>query len=115
MQDVCKHEHEKNVLKLKSIPQDDGKLTAIADFYKALSDSTRVRIISALYETELCVCALADYLNMTKSAVSHQLRYLREMKIVKNRKVGKEVLYVLSDEHVKQIFALTYKHMGECK
>lgn len=106
--------HKDNIKRVKQLSLDDDKLTLIADFYKALSDSTRIRIINALSIGELCVCDIAKLLNMTKSAVSHQLRYLREMDIVKNRKEGKEVFYVLSDEHVKTIFSLTAIHLGEC-
>lgn len=107
--------HKENIKRAKKLSLDDDKLMLIADFYKALSDSTRIRIINALSVGELCVCDIAKLLNMTKSAVSHQLRYLREMDIVKNRKEGKEVFYVLSDEHVKTIFTLTAIHLGECR
>ena len=106
--------HRDNIKKVKKFALDEEKLILIADFYKALSDSTRIRIINALSVGELCVCDIAKLLNMTKSAISHQLRYLREMDIVKNRKEGKEVFYVLADEHVKTIFTLTAIHLGEC-
>ena len=89
-------------------------LLLIADFYKALSDSTRIKIINILQENELCVCDIAVLLNMTKSAVSHQLKYLREMNIVKNKKTGKEVFYTLADEHVKQILSISINHLGGC-
>lgn len=110
----CEVVHEEKLNKAKESMLNEENLLLIADFYKALSDSTRIKIINALNENELCVCDIAVLLNMTKSAVSHQLRYLREMDIVKNRKVGKEVFYTLADEHVKQIFAISQKHMGEC-
>lgn len=110
----CEVVHEEKVIKAKESMLNEENLLLIADFYKALSDSTRIKIINILNENELCVCDIAVILNMTKSAVSHQLRYLRELDIVKNRKIGKEVFYTLADEHVKQIFAISQKHMGEC-
>lgn len=110
----CDIIHNDNVKSARAKMLDDDRLLLIADFYKALSDSTRIRIIDALKDTALCVCDLAVILNMTKSAVSHQLRYLREMDIVKYVKVGKEVIYSLNDDHVKQIFEISCKHLGEC-
>lgn len=110
----CDIIHKDLVEKAKKQMLDDDRLLLIADFYKALSDSTRIRIINALKECELCVCDIAAILNITKSAVSHQLKYLREMGIVKFKKLGKEVLYSLDDDHVKQIFEISTKHMGEC-
>ena len=110
----CDIIHQDLVEKAKKQMLDDDRLLLIADFYKALSDSTRIRIINALKECELCVCDIAAILNITKSAVSHQLKYLREMGIVKFKKLGKEVLYSLDDDHVKQIFEISTKHMGEC-
>lgn len=105
------HADKVDIAKAKRL--DDDTLLLMADFYKAFSDSTRVRIIDALKDCELCVCDLAVILNMTKSAVSHQLRYLREMDIVKYVKVGKEVIYSLDDNHVKQIFDITLEHLKE--
>ena len=110
----CDIIHHELVGKAKSKMLDDDKLLLIADFYKALSDSTRIRIINALKECELCVCDIASILNMTKSAVSHQLKYLREVGIIKFRKSGKEVFYSLDDDHVRQIFEISSKHLGEC-
>lgn len=110
----CDIIHHDLVNKAKSNMLEEKTLLLVADFYKALADSTRIKIINALNECELCVCDIATILNMTKSAVSHQLRYLRQMDIVKCQKVGKEVIYSLNDEHVKQIFEISSKHMGEC-
>lgn len=110
----CDFIHEEHVIKVKKNMLDDDKLLVLADFYKALSDSTRIKIINALKECELCVCDIAVILNITKSAVSHQLKYLREMDIVKSKKVGKEVIYSLNDDHVRQIFEISSKHMREC-
>lgn len=110
----CQVVHQEKVDSAKKSLLNENHLKLIANFYKALSDSTRIKIINLLNDNELCVCDIAVILNMTKSAVSHQLKYLREIDIVKNRKVGKEVFYTLADEHVKQIFTLSQKHMGEC-
>jgi DNA-binding transcriptional ArsR family regulator len=77
--------------------------TQLADFFKALSDPTRVRILSALTVGELCVCDLATTLGMTQSAISHQLRLLRQLRLVKRRKVGKIAYYSFDDEHVSNL------------
>jgi ArsR family transcriptional regulator len=78
--------------------------TRLAGFFKALSDPTRVRIISALSAGELCVCDLATTLGMSQSAISHQLRLLRQLRLVKRRKAGQMAYYTLDDEHVSTLF-----------
>ncbi|MBD2869232.1 ArsR/SmtB family transcription factor [Paenibacillus arenilitoris] len=83
----------------------------LADLFKALGDPTRVKIIHALVQSELCVHDLTQVLSMGQSAVSHQLRLLRNMRIVKRRKVGKTVFYSLDDDHVEQIILLTLQHL----
>jgi DNA-binding transcriptional ArsR family regulator len=83
----------------------------LADLFKALGDPTRVKMIHALVQSELCVHDLTQVLGMGQSAVSHQLRLLRNMRIVKRRKVGKTVYYSLDDDHVEQIFVLTLQHL----
>ena len=85
----------------------------LADFFKVLGDSTRARIMWALDESEMCVCDLAVLLNMTKSAISHQLRSLRQANLVKYRREGKVVFYSLADDHVKQIFEKGLEHICE--
>ena len=92
---------------------DEDVLLSMADFYKVLSDSTRIKIINVLYEAELCVCDISVLLNMTKSAISHQLRNLREMNLVRARKQGKEVYYSLSDDHIRKVFDMTREHIEE--
>lgn len=96
----------------KAIP-DEETLYNLAELFKVFGDTTRTRIISALFEAELCVCDIANLLNMTKSAVSHQLRILRQTKIVKNRKSGKEVYYSLDDGHIAEIFKTALEHLKE--
>jgi len=94
----------------------DNMITAnaaegLAEIFKALGDPTRVKIIYALLENELCVHDLCLVLEMGQSAISHQLRYLRNLRIVKRRKVGKTVFYSLDDDHIEQIFVQTLQHM----
>lgn len=96
----------------KQMP-DDEKLYDLADFFKMFGDSTRIKILWALDKTEMCVCDLAVLLNMTKSAVSHQLKTLRQEKLVKYRREGKNVLYSLLDQHVKDILEIGFEHIEE--
>ena len=109
----CEVIHKEKVIKAKASMIDDEGLLNIADFYKAMSDSTRIKIINLLEKNELCVCDISSILNMTKSAVSHQLKNLREMNLITSRKVGKEVWYTLADDHVKQVFDISLAHVME--
>ena len=111
----CNTIHEDNVKYVKGEMLEEEVLLDIADFYKALSDSTRVKIINALDKSELCVCDISALLNMTKSAVSHQLQNLKEMHLIKSRREGKEVLYSLADEHVREVFEICIEHIMEKK
>lgn len=88
-------------------------LTELADFYKLLGDPTRLRILSALAASELCVCDLAEIMQLSQSAVSHQLRALRAGRLVTYRRQGKMAIYSLDDEHVADIIASGYKHIIE--
>jgi DNA-binding transcriptional ArsR family regulator len=91
----------------------DADLTAqVAEIFKALADPTRVRILHALSHAELCVGDLAAVLEMTESAVSHQLRLLRGLRVVRARREGKQVFYALDDEHVTRLFQLSLEHLG---
>jgi transcriptional regulator, arsR family len=98
----------------KNFPKDE-LLGDLSDFFKVIGDGTRIKILWALDSNEMCVCDIANLLNMTKSAVSHQLRGLREANLVKFRKSGKEVFYSLSDNHVKEIFEQGLIHIQEKK
>lgn len=89
----------------------DEQAYDLAELFKALGDPTRIKIISALIDRELCVHDLTVLLGMGQSAVSHQLRYLRNMRIVKRRKEGKTVYYSLDDHHIEQIFLQTLDHL----
>ncbi len=88
-------------------------LQHISRFFKALADDTRAKIMYLLCQQELCVCDISFLLDMTKSAISHQLGYLRKMKLIKSRKSGKEVFYSLADEHVRQLFEVSLQHIME--
>lgn len=97
----------------KSMPDEDLLYDA-AELFKIFGDSTRIRILSALSKAEmLCVNHICELLNMTKSAVSHQLRILRQAKLVRNKRIGKEVCYSLDDEHVSGIINLAIEHLTE--
>jgi ArsR family transcriptional regulator len=87
----------------------------LAQLFKVLGDHTRIRILNALYRTELCVCDLTSILGMNQSAVSHQLRVLRDAKIVRSRKQGKNVLYSLDDSHISDLIRLGSEHVQENK
>jgi len=90
---------------------DDHSAAELAELFKSLSDPTRVKLIGALLRQELCVHDLSVLLGMGQSAVSHQLRYLRNLRIVKRRKAGKTVFYSLDDSHIEEIFVLTLQHL----
>ena len=92
---------------------DDDTLFALADLYKIFGDSTRLRILYVLFDTELCVCDIAELLGMTVSAISHQLRVLKQSRLVKYRKSGKSVLYSLADDHVHTILGQGMEHISE--
>jgi len=105
------HEDVVNQVKKKMLP--DEKLYDLADLFKILGDPTRVRILWALKQSEMCVYDIAVVLDMTKSAVSHQLRVLKSARIVRARKEGKNVYYSFVDDHVKEIYALALEHGDE--
>jgi DNA-binding transcriptional ArsR family regulator len=91
---------------------DDPTATRLAETFRALSDPTRVRIVSLLVEAELCVCDLAAALSMSQSAVSHQLRTLRDQRLVRWRRDGRQIFYTLDDEHVADLFRRGLDHVG---
>ena len=99
---------------IKNMPEEDT-FNKLAEFFKILGDTTRVKILFALDHNEMCVCDIANVLEMTKSSISHQLGTLRRSGIVKCRKVGKEVFYALDDEHVKQVFEIGVEHIEHRK
>lgn len=109
----CEVLHADVIDKVKKQMPKENDLYDLADFFKILGDSTRAKIMWALDLNEMCVCDLAVLLNMTKSAISHQLSTLRENNLVKFRREGKMVYYSLSDHHVKEIFETGMEHIQE--
>lgn len=110
-----KKNHEKEISKVKKQMMDDHTITDLSNVFKTLGDRTRIKILYALSKSELCVCDISTILNMSMSAVSHQLRVLRNMKLVKYRKKGKEVYYSLDDNHVVQLIKVSLEHVMEKK
>ncbi len=92
---------------------DEVELYNLAELFKVFGDSTRIRILFVLFEAEVCVCDLAQALNMTQSAISHQLKILKQNKLVKSRREGKSVFYSLADGHVRTIIAQGREHIEE--
>jgi len=109
----CDVIHEDIVNQVKSRMPREESLYDLAELFKVFGDSTRIKILWALDEAEMCVCDIAVLLNMTQSAISHQLRVLKQAKLVRNRKEGKIAYYSLDDEHVRQIFDQGLIHIHE--
>lgn len=109
----CTVIHENVVKEVSQSMPDEENLLDLADLFKVFGDSTRVKILCALFNAEMCVCDIAALLGMTKSAISHQLRVLKQSKLIKNRRDGKVVYYSLDDEHVKNIFDQGLAHVSE--
>ena len=112
---VCQRRaiNQKKVNSVKDQMYDDSVFTSLSETFKVLGDKTRTRILYALSKEELCVCDISAVLNMSMSAVSHQLRPLRNMRLVRYRKKGKEVYYSLNDEHIVKLLKITYDHVKE--
>ncbi len=109
----CTVIHEAVVNAVHKQMPDDETLMDLADFFKVFGDSTRISILCAVLKSEMCVCDIAALLGMTKSAISHQLRVLKQSKLVKYRRDGKVVYYSLDDDHVKSIFEQGLSHIEE--
>lgn len=107
------HVHEDIVRKVRAILPDEETLYDLADLFRIFADSTRIKILYLLFESEMCVCDIAQLLGMTQSAISHQLRALKQSKLVKNRREGKTVFYSLADDHVVTILAQGMEHVTE--
>lgn len=112
---TCLTIHEEVVDKIKKIMPQEETLYDLAELFKVFGDSTRIKILCVLFESEMCVCDIAAVLNMTQSAISHQLRVLKNARLVKYRKEGKVVYYSLDDLHVKQIFDQGLIHIKELR
>jgi len=110
---VCdEHEAHHEIIDGIKLP-DDEHFFELAEFFSVMGDSTRIKILYLLFEGELCVCDISEKLNMSMSAISHQLRVLKNSRIVKYRKAGKSVFYSLDDDHVKTIINMGVEHIEE--
>ncbi len=105
--------HEDVVKRVLQQQPDDEYLYDLAELFKVFGDSTRIRILYALFESELCVNDIAQLLNLGQSAVSHQLRILKDAKLVRFRREGKIIFYALDDEHVRNILSMGMEHVEE--
>lgn len=105
--------HSELLEKVKNKMPDEEKLYDLAELFKVFGDSTRIRILFVLFEAEVCVCDLAEALNMTQSAISHQLKILKNSKLVKCRREGKSMFYSLADGHVRTIISQGMEHIEE--
>ena len=105
--------HEDRLRVVSEKMPDEEELYDLAELFKVFGDSTRIRILFVLFEAEVCVCDLAEALNMTQSAVSHQLRILKQNKLVKSRREGKSIFYSLADGHVRTIIDQGREHIEE--
>ena len=109
----CEHTHENVLEKVRGMMPDEDVVYDVAELFKVFGDSTRTNILMALFESEMCVCDIGALLNMTKSAISHQLRALRQSNLVSFRREGKVIFYSLADEHVKAVFEMGLEHIRE--
>jgi DNA-binding transcriptional ArsR family regulator len=109
----CNTIHEDVGHKVREEMLEEENLFDLADLFKVFGDSTRVKILYALFCAEMCVCDIAVLLNMTKSSISHQLRVLKQARLVKYRRDGKVVYYSLDDDHIKNIFNQGLQHITE--
>ena len=108
----CEHETHRDIIDRISLP-DDEHFFDLAEFFSVMGDSTRIKILYLLFEGEMCVCDISEKLSMSMSAISHQLRVLKNARLVKHRKIGKSVFYSLHDDHVKTIINMGVEHIEE--
>ena len=114
MNEICReHKHSETVETEKKELPDEDLLNKLAGLYKVFGDPTRIKILYSLFESEMCVCGISELLGITISAVSHQLRVLKQAELVKFRRDGKEIYYSLADDHVKTIIGQGYEHINE--
>ena len=113
--DCCEENqvHQDILQKVQSDLPNDEVLYDLAELFKVFGDSTRIKILYALFEAEMCVCDIAQLLNMNQSAISHQLRVLKQSQLVKYRREGKTVFYSLADDHVRTILGQGMEHVAE--
>ena len=113
--EVCEEPfaHQDVIRRVAPDMPDEEDLYDLAELFKLFGDTTRIRILYVLFESEMCVCDIAELLHMTQSAISHQLRLLKQFKLVKNRRDGKTVYYSLADDHVRSIIGQGMEHIKE--
>lgn len=109
----CHEVHQDLVKQVMNRMPDEDELYDLAELFKVFGDSTRIRILTVLFGEEMCVCDIAEALQMKQSAVSHQLKILKNAKLIKNRREGKQVYYALADDHVSTILAMGLEHIEE--
>ena len=107
------HAHQEVIAAAEAEMPDEEILYDLAELFKIFGDSTRIKILFVLFQAEMCVCDIAQLLNMTQSAISHQLRVLKQSQLVKYRRDGKTVFYSLADNHVKTILGQGLEHIAE--
>ncbi|MBR6563445.1 MAG: winged helix-turn-helix transcriptional regulator [Clostridia bacterium] len=107
------HDHSKEINVVKKELPNDSLLCDLGDIFKLFGDTTRIKILYALLESELCVCAICELLGMEQSAISHQLRILKNANLVTSKRSGKMSIYSLADEHVREIIELGFEHLTE--
>ena len=105
--------HRDRILKALEMMPDEDELCDLAELFKVFGDSTRIRILYALFDNEICVCDLAETLSMTQSAISHQLKILKQANLVRSRREGRSIFYTLSDDHVRTIIGCGLEHIEE--
>lgn len=110
-----KHDHSGVLMNVRRELPPDEELCDLSDLFKIFGDTTRVKILYSLFESEMCVCAIAELLGMDQSAISHQLKILRDKNLVSGRRAGKTVYYHLADDHVRTIILMGYEHLTEKK
>lgn len=107
------HVHPELLAHVKLDMPGEERLYDLAELFKVFGDTTRIRILYVLFESEMCVCDIAELLNMTQSAISHQLRQLKQARLVRSRREGKAVYYFLADDHVRTIIGQGMEHITE--
>ena len=107
------HVHEDIIGQVEKVMPQEQELVDLSEFFKVFGDSTRIKILYVLSQSEMCVCDIATLLQMGQSAISHQLRILKQMRLVKFRRDGKTVFYSLSDDHIQTILAQGMEHINE--
>ena len=105
--------HQDVVAKVRENMQDEDPIDEVAELFKVFGDTTRIRILYGLFEAEMCVCDIAEMLSLTPSAISHQLKLLKQFRLVKSRREGKTVYYSLADDHVRSIIDTGREHIEE--